>query len=232
MIEQLPLGVGLRDSAAFENFHPGANAQAVRQLRAAADPFIYLWGAPGAGKTHLLQAACAATLHLQQRAAYLPLREAERFAPGMIQGWENLELVCVDDIDAIAGRVDWERALFNLYNSLREQEGRLIVAAGGAPAGLRVTLPDLRSRLGHGLVFQLQELDDAGKLAAMRLRARRRGFELPEEAGMYLLNRYQRDMHSLCRLLDVLDTASLAAHRRLTIPFVKSVLPEEGTAAD
>ncbi|HWP94854.1 MAG TPA: DnaA/Hda family protein, partial [Gammaproteobacteria bacterium] len=103
--------------------------------------------------------------------------------------------------------------------------GRLLVTAHVAPAALRLGLADLRTRLGWGLVFHLRPLDDEGKLAALRLRAERRGFELPEETARYLLSRFQRDMRTLCGLLEALDTASLAAQRRLTIPFVKSVLP-------
>lgn len=223
MTRQLPLGVNLRDGAAFANFLPGPNAAAVACLRAGEEPLVYLWGAGGTGKSHLLQAACAAAGQDGRPAAYLPLDGG--FAPEVLAGWENLPLVCLDDLQAVAGRMAWERALFNLCNGLREQGGRLAVAADAPPAGLALQLPDLRSRLSQGVVFQLRELEDPDKLAALRLRARRRGFELPDDTAQYLLSRYRRDMPSLCRLLDVLDTASLSAQRRLTIPFVKSVLP-------
>lgn len=226
MTAQLPLGITLRDSAAFANFHAGPNRVAVNAVRDATPPGVYLWGSAGTGKTHLLQAACAATLRQGSRAAYLPLRDTAQFAPAMLQGWESCALVCIDDIDAIAGQADWERALFHLYNAVRDQGGCLHVAATTAPAQSGIVLADLRSRLAHAPVYQLQALDDAGKLAVLQQRAARRGFELPAETADYLLSRYQRDMHSLCGLLDVLDTASLAAHRRLTIPFAKSVLPD------
>ena len=225
MSQQLPLGIALRDGAAFENFYPGSNQAAVAAVHGMAAPGVYLWGAPGTGKTHLLQAACAAALRQNNRAAYLPLREAAQFTPAMLQGWEDFALVCVDDLDAVAGHADWERALFHLYNGVRDAGGCLHVTAAAAPAQSGIALADLRSRLGHAPVYQLQALDDAGKLAVLQQRAMRRGFELPAETADYLFSRYQRDMHSLCNLLDVLDTASLAAQRKLTIPFVRNVLP-------
>lgn len=225
MSEQLPLGIALRDSAAFENFYPGPNQAAVAAVRGMTPPGVYLWGAPGTGKTHLLQAACAAALQQGSRAAYLPLREAARFSPDMLQGWEDFTLVCLDDLDAVAGNTVWEQALFHLYNGVRDAGGCLQVAAAAAPAQGSIALADLRSRLSHAPVYQLQALDDAGKLVVLQQRAARRGFELPDDTAQYLLSRYQRDMHSLCNLLDVLDTASLAAQRKLTIPFVRNVLP-------
>lgn len=225
MSRQLALGVNLRDSAAFVNFLPGRNAAAVAALRERATSPLYLWGPPGVGKSHLLQAACAATLEAESPAAYLPLSEHCDRDPAILAGWESLPLVCLDDLEAVAGSPDWERALFNLYNALQERGGDLVVAAAAAPAALNLGMPDLRSRLGHGLVFQLHELEEPDRLEALRMRARRRGFEIPDDTANYLLTRYQRDMKSLCRLLDVLDAESLSAQRKLTIPFVRDVLP-------
>lgn len=222
---QLPLGITLADSADFSNFLPGKNTEALASLQSLTEPLIYIWGKPGCGKTHLLQAACADTLQHEQPAAWLPMQRSDEFLPEILTGWENLPLVCLDDIHAIAGNAPWEQAVFNLYNDLHAQGGRLIIAANVAPAALGLQLPDLQSRLSHGLVFQLHELSDSDKCQALAERARRRGFELPEDTANYLLTRYQRDMTSLCQLLDVLDSASLSEKRRLTIPFVKKVLP-------
>ncbi len=99
-----------------------------------------------------------------------------------------------------------------------------MVSARCAPAALNLGLPDLVSRLGWGPVFQLQPLDDEGKRAALQLRARQRGMELPDEVAVYLLRRSPRDMDSLFELLQRLDVASLAAQRRLTIPFVRALI--------
>jgi len=218
------LRIGLRDSATYANFLPGANAAALYTLQQAIEPFVYLWGGSGCGKSHLLQAACHAEAERDGSPAYLPLRELATADSSICQGLEHMSLVCLDDLQAVVGQRGWEEALFHLYNGVRESGGRMIVAADASPFALAVELPDLRSRLGWGPVFALQALDDAGKLSALQLRAQVRGIELSDEVGAYLLRRAPRDMHALFALLERLDQASLAAQRRLTIPFVRELL--------
>lgn len=228
MSEQIPLGLQLRASALFSNFVATSQQELLAQLKqlAAGGPpaQLYCWGGPGSGKTHLLQACCRHADSLARTAAYLSLKDSRELPPGMVQGWENFQLVCLDDIDAVAGHRAWEEALFHLYNRLMEQGGHWLASAAVAPAQLAIGLPDLVSRLGAGPVYQLQPLNDEQSLDAMRLRARQRGFDLPQETGRYLLRRLPRDLPALMDLLERLDTASLAAQRKLTVPFVKSVL--------
>lgn len=220
---QLPLGIGLRDSATFANFHPAANREALLALSQGGEQFIYLWGGPGSGKTHLLQALCQQQAEQERTVAYLPLAEAG-MVPEMLEGMENMDLLALDDLDRVAGQGHWETALFHLYNRLRDAGGRLVVTANASPAALPIQLPDLASRLGWGLTLQLAANDDTAKLAILQLRARNRGLELSDEVGHYLLRRSERDMESLIRLLERLDAASLREQRRLTIPFVKTLL--------
>jgi len=221
MAVQLPLGITLADTATFDNFYTGDNAAALHSMRDGAEPFVYLWGASGSGRTHLLQAACQATAAVGEPAVYLPLGDRAELSPEMLDGLEAMRLVCLDDVDAIAGLEAWEQSLFHLYNRIRECGARLLAAADGAPGALALCLPDLASRLAWGPVFQLRTLSDADKLSALQLRARQRGLDLPAEVGEYLLRRCPRDTHSLFALLDSLDKAALAAQRRLTIPFVR-----------
>ncbi len=221
MAVQLPLGITLSDSATFDNFYAGDNAAALHSVRSGVEPFVYLWGTNGTGRTHLLQAACQGAAAAGATAVYLPLAQHTELSPGLLEGLETTQLVCLDDVHAIAGLDAWELALFHLYNRLRDSESRLLAAADRAPGALPLGLADLRSRLVWGPVFQLHALGDADKLAALQLRARRRGLELPAEVGEYLLRRCPRDTHSLFALLDSLDRAALAAQRRLTIPFVR-----------
>ena len=226
---QLTLAVALRDGASFTNYIAGPNLEALQAVRDFGDrgeKFIYLWGASGTGKTHLLHAACQRITAEGATPAYLPLAQAQEMSPELLEGMEHLALVCVDDIHAIAGQAVWEAALFNLYNRLRETNTRLIVTANAPPAELGLSLPDLRSRLASGLVLQLQGLDDERKLAALQLRAQGRGIDLPEEVGRFLLRRYPRDMAELFKLLQRLDDASLTTQRKLTIPFVRELIAE------
>lgn len=226
---QLPLGLSLRDEATFENFIPGANIEIRDLLKQAASgnkryDVIYLCGNRGLGSSHLLQACCHHAYANGQSSVYLPLRQSESLDPQMLQGLEALSLVCIDDIQAIAGQLVWEEALFHLYNRAMERGCQLIVAANALPKQIGLQLPDLVSRLAWGVVYQLHALADADKLAVLTMRASRRGMSLSDEVGKYLLTHCPRHMGTLMAVLDALDKATLAAQRRLTIPFVKEVL--------
>jgi DnaA family protein len=228
-MRQLPLAVRLRDIAIFDTFEPGPNGAVVAVLAdpAAAGPAAWIWGPEGSGKSHLLQAACAA----HPGAAYLPADDLLPAGPGGLEGWDERPLVCIDDVDRLAGRQEWELAAFALFNRLWERGSRLVVSASAGPAATRFALADLQSRLAWGGVFRLEPLSDPQRAAALRRRAAHRGFELPQEAAAYLLRRLPRDMRALCGWLDKLDTASLAAGKRLTLPFVKAVMESEAAEA-
>jgi len=228
---QLPLGVRLRDDATFANFYPGANAAALGYVERLCSPqiswtdeLIYLWGRPGVGRTHLLQAACLHADEWADLAIYLPLAELGHHGPSLLDNLERSELVCLDDLDAVMGDPAWEEALFHLFNRLRDAGRRLLLSANASPRELLVRLPDLQSRLSLALVFQLQTLSDEDKLRALQLRASRRGLNLPEDVGRFILSRGVRSMSALFELLDQLDQASLQAQRKLTIPFLKETL--------
>ncbi|HSX71655.1 MAG TPA: DnaA regulatory inactivator Hda [Pseudomonas sp.] len=228
---QLPLGIRLRDDATFANYYPGANAAALgyveRLCEADAgwtESLIYLWGGEGVGRSHLLQAACLRFEQRGESAVYLPLSEVVEHGPELLDGLEQCELVCLDELDAVAGRSDWEEALFHLFNRLRDAGRKLLLAATVSPRELSVQLPDLQSRLTLALVFQLHALSDEDKLRALQLRASRRGLHLTDEVGRFILTRGERSMSALFELLERLDQASLQAQRKLTIPFLKETL--------
>lgn len=225
---QLPLGLVLRDSARFDSFFAGQNREAVTGLRASAsgegESLIYIAGPAGTGKTHLLQAACQQAALCGRSSAYLPLQELQELQPAIFAGMERQDLVCLDDVPALAGLDAWERGLFDLFNRVRDAGGTLLVAGEQRPDQSGLILPDLVSRLGWGVTYVLKMLDEPGVLAALACRARGRGLELPEETAQFLLRRFPRDLPTLFSLLDTLDTASLVEQRRLTVPFVKSVL--------
>lgn len=226
--EQLPLRFTWRQGISFANYFSASNEESVHALKQAAggegERSLFLWGSAGSGKSHLLQAACQVAADARRSVVYLPLAELVNYSCEVFEGLEQMALVCIDDLQYMAGRDDWEEALFHLYNRMRDAGSTLLVTATSSPAALAVQLPDLQSRLTWGPVFQLRELDDTQKIAALRLRATGRGFDLPEEVAQYLLRRSPRDMVSLFALLDRLDEASLVQQRRLTIPFVRGLI--------
>jgi len=224
---QLPLPVQLRDDATFDNYLPSPGTRALlaalrEQAEGAGEAIIYLYGPGGTGKSHLLQASC----HLAGSGAlYLPLADLAQCSPEeVIQGVEVLKLVCLDDLDRVLGRADWEFALFNLFNRARECGCALLVAGSAAPRVLPVDLPDLRSRLGWGIVYQLAQAGDEEKIAILQFRASLRGLVLGPDVCSYVVSRSRRDMEALLDLLETLDKASLVEQRSLSIPFIKGVL--------
>jgi DnaA family protein len=226
-MEQLPLRVGPPDQAVFENFFAGANAPLVHALREIATvarrAVLWAWGPPESGRTHLLQAAVNAAGAAAQRAAYLPAGDTT-LGPAAVDGFGGLDLVCVDDVDAVAGDEAWERALFLLFEQQRQAGARLVLTARSAPLHAPFTLPDLASRLSSGATFRVQPLTDDEKREALQQRAAWRGLELPDDVAGYLLTRAERGTAALFGLLDRLDSESLAAQKRLTVPFVRAVL--------
>ncbi|WP_250464532.1 DnaA regulatory inactivator Hda [Microbulbifer litoralis] len=231
--QQLPLGVSLRDDATFDNFflpESDPNRQVVTALKAFAagdsiDPAIYIWGEPGSGVSHLLQSVCQNAEAAGRSFQYLPLVDLLPMEPSVIvDGLEQLELVCIDDLHLLEGHPQWQTAMFHLYNRVKDSGGQLLLGARKSPRGLDIELADLRSRLQWGLVFQLQPLSDSDKLAALQNRSRLRGFDLPEDVALYILHRAPRHTGALFACLEQLDRASLMAKRKITIPFVKQVL--------
>jgi DnaA family protein len=234
-MQQLPLGVRLPDRAVFSSFLPARNREAVAHARRIASGeaagATWLCGPESAGKTHLLQAVCSQAAE-SRRAGYFPLAELATLGTGVLEGLPQLQCVCVDDLEAIAGRLEWEKAIFSLLREVEECGGALVMAARPPPALLAWSLPDLGSRCAAGAVLQLRALEEAEQQQALQLRARLRGFELPEETSRWLQRRYPRDMRRLYDLLDTLDEAALAAQRRLTVPFIRQVLGRGGAFSE
>jgi DnaA family protein len=229
-VRQLPLGVRIPDRAVFATFLPARNAEATTHLQRLASSALagtaWVCGPHGTGKSHLLQAACVQASETM-RAAYFPLGQLRTSGAEVLEGAAQLDCLCLDDIDGVIGNLEWEHALFGIFREIDERGARLIVSAGRPPSLLQWALPDLGSRFTAAMVFQLRALDEGEQQEALRLRAHTRGFELPDETSRWLQRRFPRDMRALYELLDTLDEAALVAQRRLTVPFIRSVLREQ-----
>jgi DnaA-homolog protein len=223
---QLPLALRFPPDQRFETFVAAPDG-AIAQLQALAHDTaagIYISGTAATGKSHLLLATCAEADAAGRRAAYLPLAAAAGRLRDALDAFEHADLVALDGLDVIAGHRDDEIALFDAHNRARDAGRCLLYAARAMPDGLDLVLPDLRSRLSQCARIALEPLDDDGRAKVLRLRAQRRGLQLEDAAIDWLLKRVDRDLVSLTALLDRLDRESLAAQRRLTVPFLRSVL--------
>lgn len=231
MAQQLPLHFEFRANQTFTDFFPGANQEIVAHLQQCiaglGEQQIFLWGKSGQGKTHLLQACCHQAQNQNLSSFYFDLSHAGLPDPLMLNGLDEYDVVCFDNIECIAGNAAWELAFFNFFNRHRDRGHQLIVSASSAPNDLGIQLPDLKTRLNWGLTLKIQPLSDSDRISALIFKADQMGFEIAPQAGRFLLTHYDRDLASLWNLLEKLDKASLAAKRKLTIPFLKQILDEE-----
>lgn len=224
---QIPLPLEPLRADRFEDFVPGPNAPAlaaVRQLLDEPGSALFLSGPRGSGKSHLLNAACHAARDQGMTALYVPLRRMPRDAAAGLSGLQAVDLVCVDDLDHVAGESEWERALFRCFNELRAARGRLVVSSGQPLAALPLALPDLASRLGWGVRQALHGLDDADKLQVLQRWALAMRIELPGDVANYLLRYGRRDLTSLLDALEQLRQEAFAGKRRITVPLAREIL--------
>lgn len=227
---QLPLQLEPRRADRFEDFVVGPNAiafNAVRHLLEEPGGILYLAGPKGSGKSHLLNALCHAARNSGLVAFYIALRRLPEEAAAGLEGLHGLDLVCVDDLDHVAGNPVWEQALFRCFNDVRDAGGRLLVSSSQPLSALPIGLPDLASRLAWGVRQNLQPPDDAGKLEVLQQRARTLRIEVPLDVQNYLLRYGRRDMAFLLGTLERLKDAAFAEKRKITVPLARDLLGEQ-----
>jgi DnaA family protein len=228
-VPQLPLALRYPPDQRFESY-VAAPEGVIAHLQAMAagtvGEWLYLTGPAGSGKTHLALSLCAAAEQADRTATYLPLLAAVGRLREALEALEGRDVIALDGLERIAGNRDDEVALFDFHNRARTAGVTLLYTAQSAPDALALVLPDLRSRLSQCTRINLSALDDAGRAAVLRDRAQRRGLVLEDAAIDWLLVHSDRELATLVTLLDRLDRESLAAKRRVTVPFLRRVLGE------
>lgn len=231
MSTQIPLPFELLEPLSFSSFFPGDNQQLLHDLKkfiinASQETFIYLWGSAGVGKTHLLQAVGNYALEKKVNAIYFDmltlLKDPANY--DYLSGLEQIKLLCLDNINVLENNLLLQEKLFYLFNNIRARNHRLIVSANSSPGNLSFSLADLKSRMSWGTAYHIYELNEQQKLVALIFRANQIGLELKPEVAKFLLVRVKRDLGELLAILKKLDRASLAAKRKLTVPFIKEIL--------
>lgn len=225
--EQLLLPLQSRQDVSLADLPAAAFApvlSALQQLMQGALTQVHVWGEPGSGRSLLLSAFVAEAAQQLGHSVLLPLRQVVFLSPEMLQGLESCPLIVLDDIEAVAGWPEWEEGLFNLYNRLQEQGGKLLVTAATPPAGLPLQLPDLRSRLARASVHALPVPDDAVRLELLQTTAQRRGWPLEAELMRYLVERGPRRLGRFMDVLDKLEQRAQREKRGITVPLARAVL--------
>lgn len=220
MSQQLILPFALQESSTFERFLVGPNEELVDRLRHPGPGFdcIWLFGESGVGKTHLLQALC----HAEPDASYIPAREIG--ADSVLDGYARFDVVTVDEVQRWLGSREQELALMALYNRLSTRRARLVLTANRSPLDVTFAVADLGSRLRSAACYRVAPIHDEDKARLLVGAGKDRGLTLAPDVVRFLLLRVSRDQRELLRILDRLDRSSLAAHRRITIPFIKETL--------
>ena len=227
---QLALMVQLPDDETFDSFKGDVNQGVVSQLKSFIEQkqqnahSFYLFGLASTGKSHLLHASSSYAAHLGKSSVCLSCAELIQLPVAVLEGLEQIDFICLDDIHLIANNTQWQQAIFDLYNRVLEQNNYLLISGDESTQQLGISLPDLVSRLSWGLTEQVKPMDDAEKVQALQYRATQRGLFLSDDVVKFLLNRFSRDMSNLIKSLDALDKASIQEQRKITIPFIKEVL--------
>ncbi len=232
---QLALSVQLPDDETFSSFQSIANYPAVEQVKAFLNVdsslstsnqvnSFYLFGLSGVGKSHLLHASCTYAEKQGLSSVCLSFSELKQLSVEVLDGLEHIDLICLDDVQLIAGDKVWQQAVFDLFNRVVEHNKRLIITGDQSALQLGINLADLVSRLSWGMTEQIKPLDDEEKLIALKFRAQQRGLLLSDDAAKYLLSHLSRKMSHLISALSELDEASIREQRKITIPFIKDIL--------
>jgi DnaA-homolog protein len=227
-LPQIPFQFGNFQQNDLASFLSGENQSLVDLIKAVSNKEqthrLYLWSESGTGKTHLLQAACKQAAESDLHVAYIPLKQLNELSPEMLHDLGDLDLVCVDDLECVAGNIEWQQGLTWLYNELRDKNHAMIICGNLSPQNIPLEVEDLKSRLSWDQVFQIKSPNDDLKIAILKQKADARSFQLGDDVIEYLIRRVDRDLGSLIEVLDKIDHASLAAKRKITIPFVKELI--------
>ena len=227
-LPQIPFEFGNFQRIDFTSFIEGENQDLLDFLNTMTkkkkNDCLYIWGSQGTGKTHLLQAACKQADDMNSQVTYIPLKQYEEFDSEIFNGLGKLDLICVDDLEFISGNLEWQQRLTLLYNEIRDNNNSIIISSTSSPKNIKIELDDLKSRLVWGQVYKIKPPNDELKIEILKRKASERSFELSESVAEFLIHRTERDLNSLIKILDVIDHSSLAAKRKVTIPFVKKLI--------
>lgn len=229
MAQQIPLQFEFQANQKFTTFYPGGNEEIVNHLQQIChdkEQQIYLCGSAGTGKTHLLQATTHHAIEQGKSAFYFSFSSNSLPDTSLLDGLEQMDIICLDNIDKIAGNALWEHAFFTFFNQHRDSNKQLVISSSCPPKYIAIELPDLKTRMSWGLTLVLKDLSDEQQLHALIYKANDLGFEISPQVGRFLISRYASDLPSIWALLEKIEIATLSAQRKLTIPFLKQIMAE------
>jgi DnaA-homolog protein len=211
----------------FDSFLGEGSEQICQQIKGiiCCEPgFVYLHGGVSVGKTHLLESSCRLVLSKGNNAMYLDMRNIHAWSPDVLSGLTGIGVVCLDNIESIAGNYAWEESVFNLYNRAVEAKTPLVISGEFLPKDIGFVLPDLRTRLGSGVSFHLYDLNDKGKINVMRNKALSMGFDLEDKHFEYIIHNYNRDLAMLLDLIEKIAAITFETKKKVSLSNIKTAM--------
>ncbi len=221
-VNQLIFDFAARDYPTFDKFLGTSNAELLHVLQQRHGQFIYVWGQPGSGKSHLLQAWVAQAAQAGQKAVYIDAAQTP-----LTEAVFEAEYLAVDQVDKLDA--EEQAVLFAVFNRLRNSGRGFLLLSGDVPPQQLVIREDLRTRMGYCLVYDVKPLNDEEKIAALSSMAAARQLTVEPEIFRYLLNHWRRDMDSLMQMLGALDNYAVTMGRRITLPLLRQLLKQQDT---
>lgn len=220
-MNQLGLPISLNTSMLLESFV--ANQELLRSINQlfldekSSEVFIY--GASGQGKTHILQGAVLKALEMDKNAVYIDCSES--FPEHILDLVDQIDFISFDNVHLISS--ENQEVFFDLYNRARQTQIFILVSGDSLPSDLEV-MKDIKTRLSLAAVYKLEELNDELIMSVIDSQMSQRNLSVNSNVYEYLFKNYSRDLKLLLSTLNDLDKASLQSKKPISIPFVKKFL--------
>jgi DnaA family protein len=185
---------------------------------------LFIYGTKESGKTFLLQAMCNSYSSVSKLSLYIPLKKVMNYGVEIFESLENIDLICIDGIEEVISKIEWEKAIFNLINKALISETRLILTSSKDLKSLNFSLPDLESRIRKIQSYELYPINDKDILDALKYISKLTSINLGDKEARYLVTYSQRNISNLVHILESLDQLSMEMKRKITIPLIKEVI--------
>ena len=185
---------------------------------------LFIYGTKESGKTFLLQAMCNSYSSVSKLSLYIPLKKVMNYGVEIFESLENIDLICIDGIEEVISKIEWEKAIFNLINKALISESRLILTSSKDLKSLNFSLPDLESRIRKIQSYELHPLNDKDIFDALKYISKLTSINLGDKEAKYLVTYSQRNISNLVHILESLDQLSMEMKRKITIPLIKEVI--------
>tara|TARA_B100001287_G_C22685722_1_gene533466 strand:+ start:3074 stop:3760 length:687 start_codon:yes stop_codon:yes gene_type:complete len=185
---------------------------------------LFIYGTKQSGKTFLLQAMCNSYSSMCKSSLYVPLKKVMNYGVEIFESLENIDLICIDGIEQVISKTEWEKEIFNLINKSLISKSRLIFTSSKDLKSLSFSLPDLESRIKKIQSYELYPIDDKDIIDALKYISQFKSINLGDKEAKYLVTYSQRDISNLIQILESLDQLSMEMKRKITIPLIKEII--------